>query len=178
MGTSLADEEVRLDFPHLGLIEKTPESTTATMLKQPYLPESRRKVEDLLPFRYQFRQKQANKSNYPFSMHDNRHGLEFCGHGLDEVSIENLLSRNAEPLFPKGIPAKKQGEFEMKIAPKAWATVALKMCTSSLVSSHLAKTAIPGAVLRSSHGLQDAATRFCQNVGPRSISHTAHCLSF
>ncbi|XP_051838647.1 testis-expressed protein 36 [Antechinus flavipes] len=77
-------ERAGIWFPHLGLIEKTPESTTATMLKQPYLPESRRKVEDLLPFRYQFRQKQANKSNYPFSMHDNRHGLEFCGHGLDE----------------------------------------------------------------------------------------------
>ncbi|XP_043844128.1 testis-expressed protein 36 [Dromiciops gliroides] len=71
-------------FPHLDLMEKTPESTTAAMLKQPFLPESKRKLEDRLPSRYQLRQQQASKSNFPFSLHDNRHGLEFCGHGLDD----------------------------------------------------------------------------------------------
>nr|XP_020829291.1 testis-expressed protein 36 isoform X2 [Phascolarctos cinereus] len=71
-------------FPHLGLIEKTPESTTTAMLKQPFLPESKRKMEERLPSRYQLRQQQANKSSFPFSVHDNRRGLEFCGHGLDE----------------------------------------------------------------------------------------------
>ncbi|XP_027711687.1 testis-expressed protein 36 [Vombatus ursinus] len=71
-------------FPHLSRIEKTPESTTTTMLKQPFLPESKRKMEEGLPSRYQLRQQQANKNNFPFSVHDNRRDLEFCGHGLDE----------------------------------------------------------------------------------------------
>ncbi|XP_074092395.1 testis-expressed protein 36 [Macrotis lagotis] len=71
-------------FSHLGLIEKTPESTTTAMMKQPFLPESKRKVEAQLPLRYQILQKQANRYYYPFSMHNNKHSLDFCGHGLDE----------------------------------------------------------------------------------------------
>ncbi|XP_068957739.1 testis-expressed protein 36 [Petaurus breviceps papuanus] len=71
-------------FPHLGLIEKTPESTTTAMMKQPFLPESKRKVKERLPSCYQLREQQASNSNFPFSVHDNRHGLELCGHGLDD----------------------------------------------------------------------------------------------
>ncbi|XP_072485125.1 testis-expressed protein 36 isoform X2 [Notamacropus eugenii] len=51
-------------FPHIGLIEKTPESTTTAMMKQPFLPESKRKVEEWLPSRYQLRQQPAETTSH------------------------------------------------------------------------------------------------------------------
>uniref|UniRef100_A0A8D1BL91 Domain of unknown function with conserved HDNR motif domain-containing protein n=1 Tax=Sus scrofa TaxID=9823 RepID=A0A8D1BL91_PIG len=44
-------------FPHIGLMQKTPESITSTMLKEPHSPRLQRRVEEKLPPIYKLREK-------------------------------------------------------------------------------------------------------------------------
>uniref|UniRef100_A0A287A011 Testis expressed 36 n=1 Tax=Sus scrofa TaxID=9823 RepID=A0A287A011_PIG len=70
-------------FPHIGLMQKTPESITSTMLKEPHSPRLRRRVEAKLPPIYKLREKQAVNNNFPFSVHDNRYSFQDSGFYLD-----------------------------------------------------------------------------------------------
>ncbi|XP_036121798.1 testis-expressed protein 36 [Molossus molossus] len=70
-------------FPHIGLTQSTPESITRATLKEPHDPRFSRQIEGKLPPIYQVREKQAVHSNYPFSVHDNRHILQNTGHYFD-----------------------------------------------------------------------------------------------
>ncbi|XP_065750867.1 testis-expressed protein 36 [Phocoena phocoena] len=74
-------------FPHIGLMQKTPESITRTMLKESSSPRLSRQVEEKLPAIYKVREKQAVNNNFPFSVHDNRHSCQNSGFYLDSVSI-------------------------------------------------------------------------------------------
>ncbi|XP_021567981.1 testis-expressed protein 36 [Carlito syrichta] len=70
-------------FPHIGLMQKTPESITSAMLKESHNPQLSWQVRGKLPPIYKVREKQAVKNNFPFSVHDNRHSFENSGHYLD-----------------------------------------------------------------------------------------------
>ncbi|KAK2508197.1 hypothetical protein MC885_003176, partial [Smutsia gigantea] len=70
-------------FPHIGLTQSTPESTTSAMLKEPRSPHLSRQAEGKLPPIYKVREQQAVNNNFPFSMHDNRHSFQNSGHYLD-----------------------------------------------------------------------------------------------
>ncbi|XP_044092636.1 testis-expressed protein 36 [Neovison vison] len=70
-------------FPQIGLTQKTPESSTSAMLKEPHHPRLSRQVEGKLPPIYKVREKQAVNNNFPFSVHDNRHSLQSSGCYLD-----------------------------------------------------------------------------------------------
>ncbi|XP_008582206.1 PREDICTED: testis-expressed sequence 36 protein-like, partial [Galeopterus variegatus] len=70
-------------FPHIGLKQKTPESITSAMLKEPRSPRFYHEVQEKLPPIYKVREKQAVDSNFPFSVHDNRHSFENSGCYLD-----------------------------------------------------------------------------------------------
>ncbi|EPY78210.1 hypothetical protein CB1_001111027 [Camelus ferus] len=70
-------------FPHIGLVQKTPESITCTMLKEPQSPRLSRQVEGKLPPIYKVREKQAVSNNFPFSVHDNRHSFQNSGYYFD-----------------------------------------------------------------------------------------------
>ncbi|XP_059952212.1 testis-expressed protein 36 [Mesoplodon densirostris] len=70
-------------FPHIGLMQKTPESITRTMLKESSSPRLSRQVEEKLPLLYKVREKQAGNNNFPFSVHDNRHSFQNSGLYLD-----------------------------------------------------------------------------------------------
>ncbi|KAM9618224.1 testis-expressed protein 36 [Trichechus inunguis] len=70
-------------FPHIGLTQKTPESITSAMLKEPHVPRLTRQVEGKLPPIYKVREKQAANNNFPFSIHDNRHSFENTGYYFD-----------------------------------------------------------------------------------------------
>ncbi|KAM9052912.1 testis-expressed protein 36 [Megaptera novaeangliae] len=70
-------------FPHIGLMQKTPESITRTMLKESNSPRLSRQVEEKLPPIYKVREKQAVNNNFPFSVHDNRHSFQNSGFYLD-----------------------------------------------------------------------------------------------
>ncbi|XP_035958951.1 testis-expressed protein 36 [Halichoerus grypus] len=70
-------------FPQIGLTEKTPESSTSAMLKEPHRPHLSRQVEGKLPPIYRVREKQAVSDNFPFSVHDNRHSFQSSGCYLD-----------------------------------------------------------------------------------------------
>uniref|UniRef100_A0A8C4M5P3 Domain of unknown function with conserved HDNR motif domain-containing protein n=1 Tax=Equus asinus asinus TaxID=83772 RepID=A0A8C4M5P3_EQUAS len=74
-------------FPHIGLTQKTPESITKAMLKEPHSPRLSRQVEGKLPPIYKVREQQAVNNNFPFSVHDNRHSFQDSGYYLDSVSI-------------------------------------------------------------------------------------------
>nr|XP_044604896.1 testis-expressed protein 36 [Equus asinus] len=56
-------------FPHIGLTQKTPESITKAMLKEPHSPRLSRQVEGKLPPIYKVREQQAVNNNFPFSVH-------------------------------------------------------------------------------------------------------------
>uniref|UniRef100_A0A8C7AX17 Testis expressed 36 n=1 Tax=Neovison vison TaxID=452646 RepID=A0A8C7AX17_NEOVI len=79
-------------FPQIGLTQKTPESSTSAMLKEPHHPRLSRQVEGKLPPIYKVREKQAVNNNFPFSVHDNRHSLQSSGCYLD--SKRQHASRN------------------------------------------------------------------------------------
>ncbi|XP_053439502.1 testis-expressed protein 36 [Nycticebus coucang] len=89
-------------FPHIGLMQRTPESITTAMLKEPQCPQMSRQVEEKLPPIYRIREKQAVNNNFPFSVHDNRHSFENTvyyfdsGLGHKKVSPDRRqhLSRN------------------------------------------------------------------------------------
>ncbi|XP_024411550.1 testis-expressed protein 36 [Desmodus rotundus] len=70
-------------FPHIGLPQKTPESITRAMLKEPRSPRVSRQTEGKLPPIYKVREKQAVHNSFPFSVHDNRHSLQNSGFYLD-----------------------------------------------------------------------------------------------
>nr|XP_008273046.1 testis-expressed protein 36 isoform X3 [Oryctolagus cuniculus] len=76
------DEDGRW-FPHVGLMQKTPESITRATLKEPLCAQAARQVEGRLPPIYKVREKQATNNSFPFSMHDNRHIFENSGNYLD-----------------------------------------------------------------------------------------------
>ncbi|XP_055464827.1 testis-expressed protein 36 [Psammomys obesus] len=69
-------------FPHIGLMQKTPESITSATLKEIHSLYLSQQAERKLPPIYKIREKQA-KNNFPFSVHDNRHTFENCGCYLD-----------------------------------------------------------------------------------------------
>ncbi|XP_025323374.1 testis-expressed protein 36 isoform X3 [Canis lupus dingo] len=70
-------------FPQIGLTQKTPESSTSAVLKEPHRPHLSRQVEERLPPIYKVREKQAVNNNFPFSVHDNRHSFQSSGCYLD-----------------------------------------------------------------------------------------------
>ncbi|KAM8911747.1 testis-expressed protein 36 isoform 1-T1 [Lycaon pictus] len=70
-------------FPQIGLTQKTPESSTSAVLKEPHRPHLSRQVEEKLPPIYKVREKQAVNNNFPFSVHDNRHSFQSSGCYLD-----------------------------------------------------------------------------------------------
>uniref|UniRef100_A0A8C9PMQ6 Domain of unknown function with conserved HDNR motif domain-containing protein n=1 Tax=Spermophilus dauricus TaxID=99837 RepID=A0A8C9PMQ6_SPEDA len=72
-------------FPHIGLTQMTPGSLTSATLKEPHYPHSSGRVEGKLPPIYKVREKQAEKENFPFSVHDNRHSLENSGYYFDSL---------------------------------------------------------------------------------------------
>uniref|UniRef100_A0A452TFY3 Testis expressed 36 n=1 Tax=Ursus maritimus TaxID=29073 RepID=A0A452TFY3_URSMA len=72
-------------FPQIGLTQKTPESSTSAMLKEPHRPHSSWQVEGKLPPIYKAREKQAVNNSFPFSVHDNRHSFQSSGCYLDSV---------------------------------------------------------------------------------------------
>ncbi|XP_011841818.1 PREDICTED: testis-expressed sequence 36 protein isoform X2 [Mandrillus leucophaeus] len=87
-------------FPHIGLTQKTSESNTRAMLKEPQSPHSPWQVEGKLPPIYKVREKQAVNNQFPFSVHDNRHSLENSGCYLD--------SERMTATVPQGEPGKRQ----------------------------------------------------------------------
>uniref|UniRef100_A0A8D1KS28 Domain of unknown function with conserved HDNR motif domain-containing protein n=1 Tax=Sus scrofa TaxID=9823 RepID=A0A8D1KS28_PIG len=87
-------------FPHIGLMQKTPESITSTMLKEPHSPRLQRRVEEKLPPIYKLREKQAVNNNFPFSVHDNRYSFQDSGFYLDSVSISMFFF--FPPLYSMG----------------------------------------------------------------------------
>ncbi|XP_069844380.1 testis-expressed protein 36-like [Dipodomys merriami] len=70
-------------FPHIGLTQKTPESITSGMLKEPHCPHLIGQLESKLPPIFKIREKQAVNNSFPFSMHDNRHSFENTGYYFD-----------------------------------------------------------------------------------------------
>ncbi|XP_014925579.1 testis-expressed protein 36 isoform X1 [Acinonyx jubatus] len=70
-------------FPQIGLTQKTPESITSAMLKEPHSPRVSQQVEGRLPPIYKVREKQAADNNFPFSVHDNRYSFQSSGCYLD-----------------------------------------------------------------------------------------------
>ncbi|XP_051002968.1 testis-expressed protein 36 [Acomys russatus] len=70
-------------FPHIGLLQKVPESITCTALKEIHCPHLAQQVQKKLPSVYKIREKQAENKNFPFSAHDNRHSFEDCGYFFD-----------------------------------------------------------------------------------------------
>ncbi|XP_038296801.1 testis-expressed protein 36 isoform X2 [Canis lupus familiaris] len=74
-------------FPQIGLTQKTPESSTSAVLKEPHRPHLSRQVEERLPPIYKVREKQAVNNNFPFSVHDNRHSFQSSGCYLDSVTL-------------------------------------------------------------------------------------------
>ncbi|KAM8911749.1 testis-expressed protein 36 isoform 3-T3 [Lycaon pictus] len=72
-------------FPQIGLTQKTPESSTSAVLKEPHRPHLSRQVEEKLPPIYKVREKQAVNNNFPFSVHDNRHSFQSSGCYLDSM---------------------------------------------------------------------------------------------
>nr|XP_004659253.1 testis-expressed protein 36 [Jaculus jaculus] len=68
-------------FPHN--VQKTPESITGAMLKEPLCPHLPKQLEAKLPPIYKVREKQAVNNSFPFSAHDNRHSFQSCGCYLD-----------------------------------------------------------------------------------------------
>ncbi|KAF6317994.1 testis expressed 36 [Rhinolophus ferrumequinum] len=70
-------------FPHIGLTQKTWESITSAMLKEPHNPHFSQQIEMKLPPIYKVREKQAVNNNFPFSVHDNRYSCQNFGHFLD-----------------------------------------------------------------------------------------------
>ncbi|XP_053765990.1 testis-expressed protein 36 isoform X2 [Panthera pardus] len=85
-------------FPQIGLTQKTPESITSAMLKEPHSPRVSQQVEGRLPPIYKVREKQAVDNNFPFSVHDNRYSFQSSGCYLDsepasESQIQEALFR-------------------------------------------------------------------------------------
>ncbi|XP_016065999.1 PREDICTED: testis-expressed sequence 36 protein [Miniopterus natalensis] len=64
------------------MTQKTPESITSAMLKEPHNPHFSRQMEGKLPPIYKVPEKQVH-SKFPFSVHDNRHSLQNSGYYLD-----------------------------------------------------------------------------------------------
>ncbi|XP_031244475.1 testis-expressed protein 36 isoform X2 [Mastomys coucha] len=64
-------------------MEKLPESTTHTSLKEIHCPHLSEQVERRLPPIYKTREKQAANKNFPFSAHDNRHSFQNSGYYFD-----------------------------------------------------------------------------------------------
>ncbi|XP_013964300.1 testis-expressed protein 36 isoform X7 [Canis lupus familiaris] len=101
-------------FPQIGLTQKTPESSTSAVLKEPHRPHLSRQVEERLPPIYKVREKQAVNNNFPFSVHDNRHSFQSSGCYLDsglgrrKISPEKRqhVSRNFN-LWADGSPHQK-----------------------------------------------------------------------
>ncbi|EPQ16804.1 hypothetical protein D623_10011600 [Myotis brandtii] len=79
--TGVVDHDQK--FPHIGVTQKTPESLTSVMLKEPHNPRFSRQIEEKLPPIYKAREKQATHNNFPFSVHDNRHSLRSSGFYVD-----------------------------------------------------------------------------------------------
>ncbi|NXA34527.1 TEX36 protein, partial [Eudromia elegans] len=73
-------------FAHLGLCQGQLESTTGSALKQGQDAGEVQYVEERLPPGYRARQRKAVNNNFPFSSHDNRHGLQNVGEYFDFVS--------------------------------------------------------------------------------------------
>ncbi|XP_057634705.1 testis-expressed protein 36 [Chionomys nivalis] len=70
-------------FPQIGLVQKTPESTTSATLKEIHCPYLSQQVERKLPPIYKIREKQAANKSFPFSVHDNRYSFENSGYYFD-----------------------------------------------------------------------------------------------
>uniref|UniRef100_A0A8C0R1T4 Testis expressed 36 n=1 Tax=Canis lupus dingo TaxID=286419 RepID=A0A8C0R1T4_CANLU len=86
-------------FPQIGLTQKTPESSTSAVLKEPHRPHLSRQVEERLPPIYKVREKQAVNNNFPFSVHDNRHSFQSSGCYLDSVSIPLQIPSKTGTVF-------------------------------------------------------------------------------
>ncbi|XP_048959295.1 testis-expressed protein 36 isoform X5 [Canis lupus dingo] len=95
-------------FPQIGLTQKTPESSTSAVLKEPHRPHLSRQVEERLPPIYKVREKQAVNNNFPFSVHDNRHSFQSSGCYLDSVT---LMAHKVGFWFGIGFLVGKIGEF-------------------------------------------------------------------
>lgn len=104
-------------FPHIGMVQKTPESITSTTLKEINCPFLSQQVERKLPPIYKIREKQAEKKSFPFSVHDNRHSFENSGYYFDaglgrkKISPEKRqhLSRNFNLWAGDFIPSRFDG---------------------------------------------------------------------
>ncbi|XP_060027091.1 testis-expressed protein 36 [Erinaceus europaeus] len=70
-------------FPHSGVPQKTQESITKAMLREPHCPQASQQIQGKLPPIYRIREKQAVNNSFPFSLHDNRHSFENYGYYLD-----------------------------------------------------------------------------------------------
>ncbi|XP_005063420.3 testis-expressed protein 36 isoform X1 [Mesocricetus auratus] len=70
-------------FPHVGLVQKTPESVTSTTLKEIRCPYLSQQLERKLPPIYKVREKLAANKCFPFSVHDNRYSFENSGYYFD-----------------------------------------------------------------------------------------------
>ncbi|XP_075389597.1 testis-expressed protein 36 [Tenrec ecaudatus] len=83
----------QLNFPHIGLTQKTPESITRATLKEPHIPHLIHQVEAKLPPIFKIREKQSVNNNFPFSVHDNRYSFENSVH-----HFETGLGRKKTPI--------------------------------------------------------------------------------